>query len=116
MDVEEHIMNKKKWTDYDRYLVLSDKSDTKLPSTWAGFLKFKEIKINLEKIARSSGKSWLADNKYGAELNQVVLEKKITSSDAQTILTNIYDCKWTNKTNLLFRVASQLGIDLRKDN
>ena len=109
-------MDKSRWSEYDKYLVLADESRTTLPSTWSGYLKFKELKVNLEKIARSSGKSWIADNKYGAEKGTVVLQKKITSTEANAILTNIYECKWTNKMSAMIKVANQLGIDLKKDN
>jgi len=109
-------MDKNRWSDYDKYLVLADESRTVLPSTLSGYLKFKELKVNLEKIARSSGKSWIADNKYGTEKGGIVLQKKITSADANTFLTNIYECKWTSKMFALIKVANQLGIDLKKDN
>ena len=43
-------MDKSRWSEYDKYLVLADESRTTLPSTWSGYLQFKELKVNLEKI------------------------------------------------------------------
>jgi|ETNvirenome_6_85_1030632.scaffolds.fasta_scaffold01120_30 hypothetical protein len=100
-------MKKTRWTDYERYLVLADNSNGRLSSTWAAYLNFKELKNALGMIIKSSG------NKYVLSDSGKVYDKKITSTDANNILDNIYECIWNSKTEKLFSVASQLDIKLK---
>ena len=39
-----------------------------------------------------------------------IYTRKITSTDAKNILTNIDLCKWNSTTNKMFLVASQVGL------
>jgi hypothetical protein len=100
-------MKKTRWNDYERYLVLADNSDGKLRPSWQAYLKFKELKNAIGMISKSSG------NKYVLGDSNKIYDKKITSTDANNILDNIYECVWNNKTAKLFSIASQLGINLK---
>ena len=98
-------MDLKRWTDYDRFLVLGDKSEGRLKLTYENFLKFRMVVEALEKIQSQSGHSFALDGK-------LITNKKVTSTEATNILSNIYKCRWTPVTKRLLLVASQLGISL----
>ena len=44
---------------------------------------------------------------------EVIDNKKVTTTEATNILSNIYECKWNNVTEKMLLVASQLGVILR---
>ena len=98
-------MDLKRWTDYDRFLVLGDKSNGRLKMSYENFLKFKMVIEALKKIQGQSGHSFALDGK-------LITNKKVTATEAQNILSNIYKCKWNPVTKKLLLVASQLGISL----
>ena len=86
-------MKKEKWSDYAKYLVLSDKSNYKLGCSFPRYLNFKKIKEVLNSIAFT--------DKSTFTVNGEILTRKITSNDAKTILKNIDECNWTTTTNLI---------------
>ncbi len=98
-------MDLKRWTDYDRFLVLGDKSEGRIKQSYENFLKFRIVVEALNKIQGQSGHSFALDG-------QLITNKKITSQEATNILSNIYKCRWTPVTKKLLLVASQLGISL----
>ena len=99
-------MLQKNWSDYDKFLVLSDRSRGRLGSEYGHFIKFKTIVETLKKMRSTQGNMVVVDG-------EVIDKKKITSSEATNILSNIYECKWNNVTEKMLLVASQLGVTLR---
>ena len=99
-------MLQKNWSDYDKFLVLSDRSRSRLGSEYGHFIKFKTIVETLKKMRSTQGNMVVVDG-------EVIDKKKITSSEATNILSNIYECKWDNVTEKMLLVASQLGVSLR---
>ena len=98
-------MDMKRWTDYDRFIVLADRSTGRLKLSYENFMKFRMVVEALKKIQSQSGHSFALDG-------QLITNKKITSQEATNILSNIYKCRWTPVTKKLLLVASQLGISL----
>ena len=95
-------MKKDNWSGYAKYLVLSDNSKGKLRPNYVAYLEFKKVKEVINNIAFSDKSTYLS----GGD----IYDRKITSSDAKTILTNIDECKWTNITSKMILVANQLKI------
>ena len=98
-------MDSKRWTDYDRFIVLGDKSEGRLKLTYETFIKFKMVVEALKKIQSQSGNSFAIDGQF-------ITNKNVTATEATNILSNIYKCRWTPVTKKLLLVASQLGVSL----
>ena len=99
-------MLQKNWSDYDKFLVLSDRSRGRLGTEYGHFIKFKTIVEALKKMRSTQGNMVVVDG-------EVIDKKKITSTEATNILSNIYECKWNSVTEKMLLVASQLGVSLR---
>ena len=100
-------MKKSRWTDYDRYIVLSDSSYGRLRGTYLNFQDFKKVVEALTSMAQSQKTNLLFNGKL------VSLQgRKITPNDANTILTNIYECKWTPVTEKMLLVANAMGLKI----
>ena len=95
-------MEKRLWHDYAKYLVLADNSNSKIKANYENFLNFKKIKEVFNNIAFTDKST------YSYEGN--IYNRKITSTDAKNILSNIDECKWNQKTSLMLLVASQLKL------
>ena len=69
-------------------------------------MKLKDVLDVVEKISNTSSdsKEFLYDNQ--------MIAKKITQSEAVTIISNIYSGKWDKVTALIKVVANQVGINL----
>jgi len=99
-------MLQKNWSDYDKFLVLSDRSRGRLGTEYGHFIKFKTVVEALKKMRSTQGNMVVVDG-------EVIDKKKITSTEATNILSNIYECKWNNVTEKMLLVASQLSVRLR---
>tara|TARA_B100000780_G_C20874011_1_gene347625 strand:+ start:334 stop:627 length:294 start_codon:yes stop_codon:yes gene_type:complete len=95
-------MDKKKWSGYDNYVVLSDKSKCKLSGTYLTFQNFNKVLEVVKGIAHSDKSSYLYEGN--------IYSRKITSTDAKRILLNIEECRWTDGTHFIQVIASQLGL------
>ena len=95
-------MEKRLWHDYAKYLVLADNSNSKIKANYENFLNFKKIKEVINNIAFTDKST------YSYEGN--IYNRKITSMEAKTILNNIGDCVWSDKSDLMFTVASQFKL------
>ena len=95
-------MEKVKWSDYDRYLVLADNSHGKhkIKDTYESFLNYKIVMDVVNRISFTDKSTY--------SYNNDIYKKKITSEDAKKILDNVSSCKWTRNTAKLQIVASQL--------
>jgi hypothetical protein len=95
-------MKKDRWSDYAKYLVLSDNSGCKLTGTIGHYQDFKTVKEVINNIAFSDKNTYLHNNN--------IYNRKITSSEGKTILTNIKECIWNEKTEKMILVANQLKL------
>ena len=94
-------MEKGKFSDFDNYTVLCDNS-VAFKFGYEYFLKFKEVKKFINQISNS------ADSSETVTYENGVYTKKITSSQAQNMITSLFNnrCNYNDfKT-----VALQLGI------
>ena len=94
----------KYWSEYAKYLALSDKSKNKLKPTFTHYLDFKIVKNVINNIAFSDKSTY----SYGGN----IYSRKINSTEAKHILDNIDRCKWSDVTSRLLIVASQLKLKI----
>jgi hypothetical protein len=85
--------------------VLADNSRAKIGSGYNNYIKFKLVVDALKRMRNTDGN-------YVVIEGEVISNKKVTTTEATNILSNIYECKWTPVTEKLLLVASQLGISL----
>ena len=95
-------MKKEKWSDYDKYIVISDKANSVLTGTYECFLNFREVMEIVKNIAHTDKSSYLHEGN--------IYSRKVTSTDAKKILLDVMDCRWNNTTKQLKLIASQLGV------
>ena len=95
-------MKKDRWSDYAKYLVLADNSDSKLKGTFVHYQDFKIVKDVINSIAFSDKNTYLYNNN--------IYNRKITSTEGKIILSNIKECKWNEKTEKMILVANQLKL------
>ena len=95
-------MEKTNYSDYASYLVLSDNSGTALKGTYVHYQSFKLVKGIINNIAYSDKNNYLYDGD--------IYSRKITTTDAKNILTNISLCKWNDVTKKMLLIASQIGL------
>ena len=97
-------MEKNQWSDYERYIVLSDKSFGKLNGTYSAFLNFKKVMDVVREISKSDKSSYLhAGNIY---------TRRISSTDAKKILLDVSECRWNHNTSEIRIVANQLSLKI----
>ena len=94
-------MEKSKYSDFDNYTILCDNSKG-FRNGYEYFLKFKEVKKFINQIANSSDSSDVVTHENN------VYQKKITSAEAQNMLTSLFNnrCNFKNYK----KVALQIGI------
>ena len=97
-------MKKKYWSDYAKYLVLSDKSNCKLKGT---FVHYQNFKIVIELLNRISYTDKLTYS-YGND----IYKRNVDSTEGRSILNNIEECKWNDVTKKILLVASQLKLQI----
>ena len=95
-------MKMDRWSDYAKFLVLASNSDGRLKPDYVAYLEFKKVKEVINNIAFSDKSTYSS--------NGNIYNRKITSTDAKNILSNIDECKWNQKTSLMLLVASQLKL------
>ena len=95
-------MEKKYWSEYDKYLVLSDNSNSKLKPTYIHYQDFVVVKNVINSIAFTDKSTYSYDGD--------IYRRKITSTEAKNILDNINKCKWNEKTEKMLLVANQLKL------
>ena len=95
-------MKKDRWSDYAKYLVLSDNSECKLKGTFVHYQDFKIVREVINSIAFSDKNTYLYNNN--------IYNRKITSAEGKTILSNIKECIWNEKTEKIILVTNQLKL------
>ena len=97
-------MEKNQWSDYERYIVLSDKSLGKLNGTYSSFLNFRKAMDVVREISKSDKSSYLHDGN--------IYTRRISSTDAKKILLDVSECRWNHNTSEIRIVANQLSLKI----
>ena len=97
-------MEKNQWSDYERYIVLSDKSFGKLNGTYSAFLNFKKVMDVVREISKSDKSSYLHDGN--------IYTRRISSTDAKKILLDVSEWRWNHNTSEIRIVANQLSLKI----
>mgnify|MGYP003141625967 CR=1 FL=1 len=95
-------MEMKKWSNHSSYLVLSDNSNGKLGTSFITFLNFKKVREVINTIAFSDKSTYSVDGN--------IYSRKITSTEAKNILSNLEECKWNDNTSKMLLVANQIKL------
>ena len=90
-------MKMRKWTPYEKYIVMSDRRGKLIPD-FRGFGEFKRVKEALMKISNCYTNTY----QYGID----EYDKKITSTQAKIALENIEKCIYSTSIKI---VANQIG-------
>tara|TARA_Y100001963_G_C6643788_1_gene382311 strand:- start:292 stop:576 length:285 start_codon:yes stop_codon:yes gene_type:complete len=80
-------MKMERWSEYDKYIVISDRANVALKPDYDGYLIFKEVKKVIELLSNNDKSVFVYDGE--------VHKKPITRSEAQNALDNIYNCKYS---------------------
>ena len=97
-----------KKSQYEKYVVMAHSQTNKLKLSYDGYLRFKGLMEVLNSIGNSS-----SDSKqflYGGEM----VTKKVSQTEALTILDNIYNGTWNATTEKCLLVANQIGMNLKR--
>jgi|TARA_R110000744_G_scaffold184005_1_gene303403 hypothetical protein len=95
-------MELKRWSGYSRYLVLSDKARHMLRGTYYSYQDFQVVKSVLERLAVTDSPTYTYDD--------TIYIRKMTSTEAASILTNIENGKWGQVNNKMVNIGNQLGL------
>jgi len=95
-------MKQERYSNYAKYLVLSDNSKGRLKGTYINYQNFKVVKELLSRI------SYTDKNSYSYEND--IYKRKITTTEGKNILENIEVCKWNVTTAKMLLVANQLKL------
>ena len=104
--IQKHPRHKK--SPYERYICMAHSQTTQLSLSYTGYLRFKELTEVIDKIANSA-----SDSKQYLYANEMY-QKKITQSEALTILDNIYNGKWNATTAKCLLVANHIGMNIKQ--
>ena len=100
-----HARHKK--SQYEKYICMAHSQTHQLGLSYSSYLIFTELIKVLENISNSASDS----NQY-LYANELY-NKKITQSDALTILDNIYNGKWNATTAKCILVANQVRLKIK---
>jgi hypothetical protein len=95
-------MEQKRWSGYSRYLVLSDKAGNKLRGNYYSYQDYQVVVSVLERLSRSDNNTYTYDD--------TIYNRKITSTEAMNIITNLEVGKWVKVNEKMLSVANQLGL------
>tara|TARA_R100000030_G_scaffold94633_1_gene81579 strand:+ start:780 stop:1073 length:294 start_codon:yes stop_codon:yes gene_type:complete len=91
-------------SDYEKYIVLSDRSDGKLGWTWSTYLNFKTVMEVINRIAVSDNSTY--------SYNGNIYNRRITSTEARQVVSNVMDAKWNQKTSVVLSISNQMGLKI----
>ena len=95
-------MKMEKWSEYDKYVVLADRSAGEIAATYESFLNYKKVMEVLNSMGYTDKSTYSYNNN--------IYNKKITSEDARKIVRNASECKWNHQTEKLKIIARQIGL------
>jgi hypothetical protein len=109
MIMESNFKNKPRHrrSSYEKYICMAHTQTHQLGISYSAYLIFMELIKILEVISNTASDS----NQY-LYVNELY-NKKITQSDALTILDNIYNGKWNATTAKCILVANQVGLNIK---
>jgi len=96
-----------KKSQYEKYICMAHTHTHQLGMSYQAYIKFTKLIDILNNISNSASDS--NQYLYGNEL----YNKKITQSEALTILDNIYNGKWNATTAKCILVANQVGLNIK---
>jgi hypothetical protein len=99
---------KHKRSQYEKYICMAHSQTSKLPLSYDGYLRFKELMEVLNSIGNSAADS--NQFLYGGEM----VTKKVSQTEALTILDNIYNGKWNATTAKCLLVANHIGMNIKQ--
>jgi len=91
-------------SEYEKYIVLSDRSDGELGLTWDTYLNFKTVMEVINKIATTDSSTY--------SYNGNIYNRRITSTEARQVVSNVMDAKWNNKTSVVISISNQMGLKI----
>ena len=95
-------MDRKNYSDYERYIILADKSSGRLRGTYVGFLNFQKVMEIVRNMANTDKSSYLYKGN--------IYSRRVKSSDAQRIVSNVAECRWNSTTFQMKAIATQLSV------
>jgi len=95
-------MDRKNYSDFERYIVLADKSKGSLLGTYVGFLNFQKVMEIVRNMANTDKSSYLYKGN--------IYSRRVKSSDAQRIVSNVTECRWNSTTFQMKTIATQLSV------
>ena len=82
-------MEMKRWSGYDKYVVLADRSGSRgLQTGFTAYLAYKKVVEAINMIANKKGDSYMYDGESYSKL--------ITSSKAYSILKGLDECRYSS--------------------
>ena len=102
--IEEYKMGNHQISEYAKYVILSDKSKSRLKGTYSNFLNFKEVMGIVTEISHSDKSSFIH--------NGNIYSRRITTTEAQRVVENVTNNVWGESTWKLFMIASQLCVKI----
>jgi hypothetical protein len=95
-------MKLNKTSGYAKYLVLADRSKGTLRGDYLTYLDFRIVKDIVNRLSLSDKASYLYESN--------IYSRKVTSTEAKSILENINNCTWNDTTKKMLLIASQLKV------
>lgn len=95
-------MNKNRWSEYGKYIVLADEAGTYLVGDFTSFQNFKRVKSVIDRISTTDKSAYLFEDKFH--------KTKISAADAKSIIDNINNCRWNLTTKKMLKIANQLKL------
>ena len=95
-------MEQTRWSEYSRYLVLSDKAGHKLRGNYYSYQDYQVVRSVIERLSITDNTTYTYDD--------TIYNRKITSTEAMNIITNLEVGKWVKVNEKMLSVANQLGL------
>jgi len=97
-------MKMTKWSSHSKYVVLADNSNGKLVGNFTTYLNFLFVKDIINNIAFSDKSTYSS--------NGNIYNRRITSTEARQVVSNVMDAKWNNKTSVVLSISNQMGLKI----
>tara|TARA_B100000795_G_C22697098_1_gene398065 strand:- start:223 stop:516 length:294 start_codon:yes stop_codon:yes gene_type:complete len=95
-------MEQKRWSGYSNYLVLSDKAKSHLRGNFYNYQDYQVVVSVLERLSKTDNTTYT--------YNDTIYNRKVTASEAMSIVTNLEVGKWAKVNEKMCNVANQLGL------
>ena len=95
-------MEQTRWSEYSRYLVLSDKAGHKLRGNYYSYQDYQVVRSVIERLSITDNTTYTYDD--------TIYNRKITSTEAKSIINNLEIGKWTKINEKMLLIGNQLGL------